>query len=357
MKLIVTAGVPCERAGIAIEAMRHGKDVMADKPGCTSLDQLADDRGASQPRPGASGPSTSRERFEVRAVDAGRRAGRGRRHRPGRPDDRPRAAPARTADLRPGLVLRARAVRRHPDRHRLAPDRPVPVLHRLDATPSIVAAHGRQLRPPGRSGARGLRRDAARERQRPRLHPRRLVHAGRPADLGRRPADHPRHRGLHRAAQVRRHRRPAGRPTTCSWSTPRAPATSTARTPTSPTTGTWSATSSSAPRPPCPRPTPSRPPSWLSWPRPRRRAWATCVEPPPSGFRRGRQNRHRARRGRPARPRRPVARGPPSRAVRSAPACRTGRGAPGGEPGRGERGCSPRVPREPGRGRTTASRA
>ena len=79
--------------------------------------------------------------------------------------------------------------------------------------------------------------------------------------------------------------------------------------------GTWSPTSSSAPRPPCPRPTPSRPPSWLSWPRPRRRAWATCVEPPPSGFRRGRQNWHRARRGLPARPRRPVAGGSPSRAV------------------------------------------
>ncbi|MDB5849499.1 MAG: Gfo/Idh/MocA family oxidoreductase [Rhodoferax sp.] len=38
--LIVTAAVPCERAGIAIEAMRHGKDVLADKPGVTDRLQL-----------------------------------------------------------------------------------------------------------------------------------------------------------------------------------------------------------------------------------------------------------------------------------------------------------------------------
>ncbi|MDB5892849.1 MAG: oxidoreductase [Rhodoferax sp.] len=38
--LIVTAAVPCERAGIAIAAMRHGKDVLADKPGVTDFDQL-----------------------------------------------------------------------------------------------------------------------------------------------------------------------------------------------------------------------------------------------------------------------------------------------------------------------------
>ena len=38
--LVVTAGIPSERAGIAVEAMRHGKDVMSDKPGCTSLAQL-----------------------------------------------------------------------------------------------------------------------------------------------------------------------------------------------------------------------------------------------------------------------------------------------------------------------------
>lgn len=38
--LIVTAAVPSQRAGIAIEAMRHGKDVLADKPGITDRLQL-----------------------------------------------------------------------------------------------------------------------------------------------------------------------------------------------------------------------------------------------------------------------------------------------------------------------------
>ena len=40
IQLIVTAAIPADRAEIAIQAMRAGKDVMTDKPGCTSLDQL-----------------------------------------------------------------------------------------------------------------------------------------------------------------------------------------------------------------------------------------------------------------------------------------------------------------------------
>src|ERR1700709_2011587 len=38
---IVLAAVPRDRAGLAIAAMRCGKDVMVDKPGVTALDQLA----------------------------------------------------------------------------------------------------------------------------------------------------------------------------------------------------------------------------------------------------------------------------------------------------------------------------
>lgn len=41
LQLIVTAGIPCDRAPLGIEAMRRGKDFMTDKPGFTSLDQLA----------------------------------------------------------------------------------------------------------------------------------------------------------------------------------------------------------------------------------------------------------------------------------------------------------------------------
>nr|WP_306269030.1 Gfo/Idh/MocA family oxidoreductase [Pararhizobium sp. IMCC3301] len=40
--LVLIAAIPVDRAALAIEAMRHGKDVMLDKPGCTTLGQLAD---------------------------------------------------------------------------------------------------------------------------------------------------------------------------------------------------------------------------------------------------------------------------------------------------------------------------
>jgi predicted dehydrogenase len=42
VSLMVCAAIPEERAAIAIEAMRHGKDVMVDKPGCTTAEQLAE---------------------------------------------------------------------------------------------------------------------------------------------------------------------------------------------------------------------------------------------------------------------------------------------------------------------------
>jgi predicted dehydrogenase len=44
IQLIVTAGIPFERAPLGIEAMLHGKDFMSDKPGFTSLEQLAEAR-------------------------------------------------------------------------------------------------------------------------------------------------------------------------------------------------------------------------------------------------------------------------------------------------------------------------
>ena len=38
--MILISAIPEDRAGFAIEAMEAGKDVMVDKPGCTTLDQL-----------------------------------------------------------------------------------------------------------------------------------------------------------------------------------------------------------------------------------------------------------------------------------------------------------------------------
>jgi predicted dehydrogenase len=46
--LILSAAISVERADLAIAAMRHGKDIMLDKPGMTTLDQLADVRRVQQ---------------------------------------------------------------------------------------------------------------------------------------------------------------------------------------------------------------------------------------------------------------------------------------------------------------------
>ncbi len=41
IQLIISASIPDQRAATAIEAMRHGKDAMVDKPGCITLEELA----------------------------------------------------------------------------------------------------------------------------------------------------------------------------------------------------------------------------------------------------------------------------------------------------------------------------
>src|SRR6476620_1092273 len=44
IQLIVSAAILNERAPLGVEVMRHGKDYMSDKPGMTSLEQLAEVR-------------------------------------------------------------------------------------------------------------------------------------------------------------------------------------------------------------------------------------------------------------------------------------------------------------------------
>jgi predicted dehydrogenase len=44
IQLVVSAGIPDERAPLGIRVMQHGKDYMVDKPGITTLEQLADVR-------------------------------------------------------------------------------------------------------------------------------------------------------------------------------------------------------------------------------------------------------------------------------------------------------------------------
>jgi len=67
VQLILTAAIPADRAAIAIEAMRCGKDVMADKPGCTTSDQLAALR-QTVAETGRIWSVNYSERFEVAAV-------------------------------------------------------------------------------------------------------------------------------------------------------------------------------------------------------------------------------------------------------------------------------------------------
>ena len=67
IRMILISSVPEDRAGFAIEAMRAGKDVMVDKPGCTTLEQLAEIR-AVQAETGRIWTVNFSERFEVPAV-------------------------------------------------------------------------------------------------------------------------------------------------------------------------------------------------------------------------------------------------------------------------------------------------
>ncbi len=65
--MILMAAVPVDRAELAIKAMRAGKDVMTDKPGCTTLDQLAALR-ACVAETGRIWSIDFSERFEVPAM-------------------------------------------------------------------------------------------------------------------------------------------------------------------------------------------------------------------------------------------------------------------------------------------------
>ena len=65
--LIVTAAVPDRRSAIAVEALTNGKDVVADKPGCITLEQLDEiEKAVSQS--GRFWSVTFSERFEVRCA-------------------------------------------------------------------------------------------------------------------------------------------------------------------------------------------------------------------------------------------------------------------------------------------------
>ncbi len=66
--LIVIAGVPSERATVALAALRAGKHVLSDKPGVTSMAQLDELRAALRGRTGRPWTVLFSERFENRAI-------------------------------------------------------------------------------------------------------------------------------------------------------------------------------------------------------------------------------------------------------------------------------------------------
>lgn len=67
IELVLIAAVPCDRAAIAIRCMERGKDVMLDKPGCTTLADLARVKAAVQ-QTGRIWSVDFSERFEVPSV-------------------------------------------------------------------------------------------------------------------------------------------------------------------------------------------------------------------------------------------------------------------------------------------------
>jgi predicted dehydrogenase len=77
IQLVISAGIPCERSPLGIQVMQHGKDYMSDKPGFTSLSQLAEVRRA-QHQTGRIYSVCFSERFESAAtVKAGELVGAG----------------------------------------------------------------------------------------------------------------------------------------------------------------------------------------------------------------------------------------------------------------------------------------
>ncbi|OGF49646.1 MAG: oxidoreductase [Candidatus Firestonebacteria bacterium GWA2_43_8] len=66
ISLVVSAGIPSDRAPLGIRAMEHGKDYLVDKPGFTTLKQLAEARRV-QKKTGRIYSVCFSERFETRA--------------------------------------------------------------------------------------------------------------------------------------------------------------------------------------------------------------------------------------------------------------------------------------------------
>ena len=194
-----------DRAGIAIEAMRSGKDVLVDKPGVITRDALDQVRRRST-RPAASSRSVFRTVDHASSEVAAKLVADGAIGRV-----------IQTVGLGPHRFNRAIRPAWFFDREAAAASSPTSPRNRSSTscsytgstTAEIVHSADRQIRhedfPDFEDfGEVVLRSDRACGYMR-----RRLVHAGWLADLGRRALHDSRHRRIHRAAQEHRHRGPA----------------------------------------------------------------------------------------------------------------------------------------------------
>ena len=181
IQLVVSAAIANERAPLGIEVMKHGKDFMSDKPGMTTLEQLAEVKKVQAQTKRIYSILYS-ERHENRAtIKAGELVKAGAI---GKVVQTVGLGPHRmNPKTRPEWFFKKAAIRRHPHRHRVAPVRSVPVVHQLDAggDPGVAGGERQQS---AVSGAGGFRRLPAARQRRLGLHPRRLVHARWAQHLG-----------------------------------------------------------------------------------------------------------------------------------------------------------------------------
>ena len=160
IQLVLSAAIPDERAPLGIRVMQHGKDYMADKPGITTLEQLAEVRRVQAADQAHLLDHVQRAVREPRHGQ-GRRARQGRRHRPRGADRRARPAPHEPASRPAWFFEKSRYGGILCD---IASHQADQFLYFTGSTRAeVVACAGRQRAPPAVPGVRGLRRhDAAR---------------------------------------------------------------------------------------------------------------------------------------------------------------------------------------------------
>ena len=201
---------PATAPAMALRAMRAGKDVMVDKPGCTTAAQLAElQRGAGRDRADLVGllfralPADARPSPPSRLVAEGAI---------GRVVNTVGLGPHRIGhNPRPDWFWDTARGGAYPRRHRLAPVRAVPALHRLDGGAHPVERRGQLRHIPSRPGWNDYGHAVVASDHATGFIRVDWMTPDGLAGLGRRAAVPDGHRGQHRAPQVHGHRGPAGR--------------------------------------------------------------------------------------------------------------------------------------------------